>query len=180
MVEHSTTPPAKPKKAAPKAKPKATSTTTAKKTAATATTAAAAGATAGEASAFDFKSFADDAMNQAGQWSEQAKQAAKAAAASAKDTTGSAMHNLAKFITDTAATVDDRVGPQYGDYARNAADTIGKAADNLDAKDVDQIMDDAREFVRKSPAVAIGAAAVVGFVLMRMAKGSGKDRDKDG
>lgn len=49
------------------------------------------------------------------------------------------------------------------------------AAKTLDSKDVDQLMTEARDFVRKSPAVAIGAAAVVGFVLMRLAKGSDED-----
>ena len=49
------------------------------------------------------------------------------------------------------------------------------AAKTLDSKDVDQLMTEAPDFVRKSPAVAIGAAAVVGFVLMRLAKGSDED-----
>ena len=38
----------------------------------------------------------------------------------------------------------------------------------LDEKDVDVIAEDARQFVRKSPALAIGAAAAVGFVLARL------------
>lgn len=103
---------------------------------------------------------------------EQAAKTAKSAAGTAKDKTGSAMQSLAKLITETAGTVDAKLGPQYGDYARQAAETVAGAADTLDSKDVDQLMAEARDFVRKSPAVAIGAAAVVGFVLMRLAKGS--------
>lgn len=103
---------------------------------------------------------------------EQAGKTAKSAAGTAKDKTGSAMQSLAKLIADTAGTVDAKLGPQYGDYARQAAESVADAADNLDSKDVDQLMSEARDFVRKSPAVAIGAAAVVGFVLMRLAKGS--------
>lgn len=106
---------------------------------------------------------------------EQAAQTAKSAAGLAKDKTGSAMQSLAKLITDTAGTVDAKLGPQYGDYARQAAEAVAGAADTLDSKDVDQLMAEARDFVRKSPAVAIGAAAVVGFVLMRLAKGSDSD-----
>ena len=85
------------------------------------------------------------------------------------------MQSLAKLIADTAGTVDAKLGPQYGDYARQAAESVAGAADSLDSKDVDQLMTEARDFVRKSPAVAIGAAAVVGFVLMRLAKGSDSD-----
>ncbi len=103
---------------------------------------------------------------------EQAGKTAKSAAGVAKDKTGTTLQSLAKLISDTAGTVDSKLGPQYGDYARQAAESVAGAADSLDAKDVDQLIGEARDFVRKSPAVAIGAAAVVGFVLMRLAKGS--------
>lgn len=103
---------------------------------------------------------------------EQAGKTAKSAAGTAKDKTGTAMQSLAKLIADTAGTVDAKLGPQYGDYARQAAESVAGAADTLDSKDVDQLLGEARDFVRKSPAVAIGAAAVVGYVLMRLAKGS--------
>ncbi|PZU60116.1 MAG: hypothetical protein DI547_03480 [Sphingobium sp.] len=107
---------------------------------------------------------------------EQAGKTARAAAGTAKDKTGSAMHSLSKLISDTAGTVDAKLGPQYGDYARYAAEAVAGAAKSLDTKDVDQLVGEARDFVRKSPAVAIGAAAVVGFVLMRLAKGSSSDK----
>ncbi|SEJ59661.1 hypothetical protein SAMN05518849_11165 [Sphingobium sp. AP50] len=107
---------------------------------------------------------------------EQAGKTAKSAAGAAKDKTGSAMQSLAKLISDTAGTVDAKLGPQYGDYARQAAESVAGAADTLDSKDVDQLLGEARDFVRKSPAVAIGAAAVVGYVLMRLAKGSDDDK----
>lgn len=106
---------------------------------------------------------------------DQAAKTAKSAAGVAKDKTGSAMQSLAKLITETAGTVDAKLGPQYGDYARQAAEAVAGAAETLDSKDVDELLTEARDFVRKSPAVAIGAAAVVGFVLMRLAKGSGDD-----
>ncbi len=103
---------------------------------------------------------------------DQATKTARSAAVVAKDKTGTAMQSLSKLITDTAGTVDAKLGPQYGDYARQAAEAVAGAADTLDSKDVDQLIAEAKDFVRKSPAVAIGAAAVVGFVLMRLAKGS--------
>jgi ElaB/YqjD/DUF883 family membrane-anchored ribosome-binding protein len=103
---------------------------------------------------------------------EQAAKTAKSAAGIAKDKTGTAMQSLAKLISETAGTVDAKLGPQYGDYARQAAESVAGAAKSLDGKDVDMLMSEARDFVRKSPAMAIGAAAVVGYVLMRLAKGS--------
>jgi hypothetical protein len=108
-----------------------------------------------------------------------AEKTARSAADTAKDKTGSAMQGLSKLIADTAGTVDAKLGPQYGDYARYAAEAVAGAAKTLDAKDIDQLIGEARDFVRKSPAVAIGAAAVAGFVLMRLAKGSGSNSGTD-
>lgn len=118
--------------------------------------------------AVDWKSHIDPIKEQAGK-------TAMSAAVVAKGTTGSAMQSLAKLITETAGTVDAKLGPQYGDYARQAAEQIAGAAQSLDEKDIDQLLGEAKDFVRKSPAVAIGAAAVVGFVLMRLARGSSDD-----
>lgn len=112
---------------------------------------------------------------QAEDFAGQAKDAARSGATSAKNVTGEALHGLSKLIADTAATVDDKLGPQYGDYARKAAEAVSGAAKSLDDKDLDQLAEDARNFVRKRPAVAIGAAAIVGFVLMRMMRGSNDD-----
>jgi len=128
----------------------------------------AAKAAADKINAVDWKAHIDP-------FKDQASKTAKSAAGVAKDKTGSAMQSLAKLISDTAGTVDAKLGPQYGDYARQAAESVAGAAKTLDSKDVDQLMTEARDFVRKSPAVAIGAAAVVGFVLMRLAKGSDED-----
>jgi ElaB/YqjD/DUF883 family membrane-anchored ribosome-binding protein len=125
----------------------------------------AAKAAADKLNAVDWKAHIDPIKDQAGK-------TAKSAAGVAKEKTGTAMQSLAKLIADTAGTVDAKLGPQYGDYARQAAESVAGAADTLDTKDVDQLLGEARDFVRKSPAVAIGAAAVVGFVLMRLAKGS--------
>lgn len=122
---------------------------------------------------------ADIWREQAGAVAEQAKTTARSAANTAKNSTGSALHGLSKLISDTADTVDSRLGPQYGDYARQAAETVAGAAQSLDATDVDQLAEDAREFVRKSPAVAIGAAAIVGFVLMRLARGGSSGSGSD-
>ena len=101
---------------------------------------------------------------------------ARAAANQGKERTGDAIGNLGKLIDDSARTLDENVGEKYGDYARSAADAVHTFADKLDQKDVDEMVEDARQFVRKSPAVAIGAAAVVGFLVSRLIKSGMDDR----
>lgn len=141
---------------------------------------AAAGSAKGAASAAaqSAKSTGDQWRAQCSSAGTQAMETARYAATTAKEKTGSALQSLAKLMSDTASTIDERVGPDYGEYARTAAKSVAGAADSLNAKDVDQLVTDAREFVRKQPAVAIGAAAVLGFVMMRLLKGD-KDKDAD-
>jgi len=159
--------------------PDETSTTGAKAKRATAKTKAkVAEAKVAVAEAVDSaKDKSSDWKAQAEDFTKQAKGAARTAATSAKNTTGDALHGLSKLISETAETVDSKLGPQYGDYARKAAEAVAGAAKSLDDKDIDQLTEDARNFVRKSPAVTIGAAAVVGFVLMRMMR-SGSSSDE--
>ncbi len=78
------------------------------------------------------------------------------------------------MLDDSAATVDSKFGTQYGDYARSAATTVAGLAETLDKKELDELAEATREMVRKSPAVAVGAAAVIGFVLARLLKGGDK------
>lgn len=171
--------PAKPrKKAAPKASTASSTTATVKNAVTKAAAAASAAATAAGAritesvESVDWKAQAEQLKTQAGK-------VARDAADAAKDKTGSAMQSLSKLIADTADTVDSKLGPQYGDYARSAAQAVAGAAKSVDEADIDQLIEEARTFVRKSPAVAIGAAAIAGFVLMRLAKGSSDEGDTE-
>jgi ElaB/YqjD/DUF883 family membrane-anchored ribosome-binding protein len=89
-----------------------------------------------------------------------------------------ALTNVSKLVGDTAAGLDDRLGPEYGDYARRAATALEEAAGKIGAKDADELIDDTREFVRKSPGVALAGAAIIGFALVRLVK-SGLDQGKN-
>lgn len=86
---------------------------------------------------------------------------------------------LSQLITDAAAQVDDKLGAQYGDYARSAAGAVNSLSDQIKGKDVEELIDDARAFVRKSPGVAVGVAAALGFVIARVIQ-SGVDGNATG
>ena len=81
----------------------------------------------------------------------------------------------AKLLEDSAGTVDSKFGKQYGDYARSAATTVAGLATTLDKKDLDELAASTRDMVKKNPAIAVGAATVIGFVLARMLKGNSSD-----
>lgn len=110
----------------------------------------------------------------AGEFRTKAAEKARGAANEGKARTGAALHSLSKLIEDNANTIDESVGTKYGDYARSAADAVSKFGDRVDEKDVDEIVEDAREIVRKSSVAAVGAAAALGFVVARLMSGKKK------
>jgi ElaB/YqjD/DUF883 family membrane-anchored ribosome-binding protein len=92
--------------------------------------------------------------------------------------TSEALANVSKMIGDTAPGIEERLGPEYGDYARRAAGAIENVANTIAEKDPDELIDDTRNFVRDSPGIALAGAAVVGFVVARLLK-SGLATDSD-
>jgi hypothetical protein len=110
----------------------------------------------------------DEAKNMSGQAKERATDLAYEGKAKATD----ALKGLSQIVNDNAATIDEKLGLKYGDYARNAAQSIEGAAGKLEAKDLAELGEDAKEFVRKSPGLAVGLAVVGGFMLARLFKGS--------
>ena len=87
------------------------------------------------------------------------------------------LDQLSQLINDAAQQVDEKLGAQYGYYARTAADTVSNFAEQLKGKDTEELIEEAREFVRKSPGVAVGVAAALGFAVARLVQ-SGIDGNK--
>ena len=87
-----------------------------------------------------------------------------------KERATSALDDLTQLVNDAAGEIDERLGSEYGEYARRAADAVSNFADSIRGKDVDELYEDGKALVRKSPGVALGIAAVVGFTLVRVVK----------
>jgi hypothetical protein len=84
--------------------------------------------------------------------------------------TAEALANVSRMVGDTASGIEERLGPEYGDYARRAAGSIENLANTVAEKNPDELIEDTRNFVRNSPGVALAGAAVVGFVVARLLK----------
>lgn len=109
-----------------------------------------------------------DWVDDAKAYGEQPKVKAGELAAEGKARTSDAIAGLGKLVEDNAPTIDDRFGTKYGDYARSASRKMKETAEKIDAKELDELGEDAREFVRKSPGLAVGIAAVAGFLVARL------------
>lgn len=81
---------------------------------------------------------------------------------------GDTLDQFAQMLLDAAAQVDEKLGASYGDHARTAASSVQGFADAVRDKDVDELADDVRGYIRKSPAAAVGVTAALGFALARL------------
>jgi ElaB/YqjD/DUF883 family membrane-anchored ribosome-binding protein len=108
----------------------------------------------------------------------QASDKAREYADEGKARAAAGLDSVAKMIADSAAQIDDKLGAAYGDYARKAGDAVADFSASLRDKDVEELLDDARDLVRRSPAIAIGAAAAAGFVIARIVKAGSEALDE--
>ncbi|CDO36406.1 MULTISPECIES: hypothetical protein [Novosphingobium] len=129
------------------------------------------------------KTRSDEARTKANDYAAEAREKASAYAADAKvkaadlanegkARTSQAMVGLSKMIDENVHLIDEKVGPKYGDYARTASKSMQDAATKLDEKSLDDLGEDAKEFVRTSPGLAVGMAVAAGFLFGRMFKKS--------
>lgn len=89
-----------------------------------------------------------------------------------------ALDDLAKMLSDAADQVDEKLGGQFGQYARTTADHVQGFSSTLNEKSLDDMLEMGREFVRKSPVAAIGIATALGFVVARLATAGFEQRDQ--
>ena len=92
------------------------------------------------------------------------------AADQGKGKTSDALEELSRIVEEAAESIEERLGPQFSPAARRAAEAVSGLATTLRERDVDQLYEDVAGFVRRSPAVAVGIAAALGFVAVRLVK----------
>lgn len=115
----------------------------------------------------------DEASNLRTQATEQARDYAT----QGKDKATGAIKDVSAAMDDAAKSVDERLGENYGEYARKAASAVASLAEKIEGKEVDDMLRDAEAFVRRSPVIAIGIAAVAGFAIARLVKSGLGERD---
>jgi ElaB/YqjD/DUF883 family membrane-anchored ribosome-binding protein len=76
--------------------------------------------------------------------------------------------NLSRVVDENAASIDEKFGQKYGDYARSASRSMQNTANTLQEKSVEELGEGAREYVRNNPGKSLGIAALVGFMLSRL------------
>lgn len=111
--------------------------------------------------------YREQARTRRDEYSTQARTRASEYAVEGKAKASGAISSLSRMVSDNAQTLDDNLGQRYGDYARDASRSLQQTADKLDAKSVEELQEDARTMIRRSPGTAVGVAALAGFLVAR-------------
>lgn len=121
----------------------------------------------------DVQSLKEEAKSQIGA----ATDKAKGFAGEQKDMAATQLTGIAAAITKVADELSQTDQGIVAGYARDLANGVGKFADTVQNKDVDDLMGIAQDFGRKQPVAFLGAAALAGFVASRFALASAHRRD---
>ncbi|HTN62296.1 MAG TPA: nutrient deprivation-induced protein [Devosia sp.] len=102
---------------------------------------------------------------------------AKGFAGEQKDMVATQLGGIAAAITKVADELQQTDQAAVASYARDLANGVGKFADTVQNKNVDDLMGMAEGFGRKQPVAFLGVAALAGFVASRFALASAHRRD---
>ena len=82
---------------------------------------------------------------------------------------GEALANVSKLVGDTAAGLDERLGEEYGDYARKAASALEEAANKVMPRTprADRMIPAIRP---QEPGRCLAGEVIIGFALVRLVK----------
>lgn len=110
--------------------------------------------------------------DQAGKLRDQAAQKLRGYADDGKNQVAASLDGLVTAAREIADRLGDGNYGPVGGYAATAADTLEGWLATVKDRSVEDLIDDGRELVRTQPAVAVGIAVAVGFVLSRFLKAS--------
>jgi hypothetical protein len=116
----------------------------------------------------------DQAKQAAAQVTDQAKQAAQSQLAVRKDQTAHGLNTVSAAVQDMGNKLrqNDQTS-SYAQFADQAAHQIQRFSSYLRNHDVRDIVDDAEDWMRRDPMIALGGAFVLGLLGARFLKSSG-------
>jgi ElaB/YqjD/DUF883 family membrane-anchored ribosome-binding protein len=82
------------------------------------------------------------------------------------------LDGLAETVRDVASKLEANGAAPFAGFVHQAADTVAGWSSAVDARSIDDLIDDTRTLVRTSPAVAVGLSIVAGLFLSRLIKAS--------
>lgn len=115
---------------------------------------------------------AGEVKSSAKQASREAKQQAAETLDENRERAADELDKIAHAARAAASDLEDQEQEGLSDYVADMAQGIGSFANSLRRKNMDELLQEAREVARRNPALFIAGSIAVGFGLSRFAKAS--------
>ncbi|MBB4630520.1 hypothetical protein [Sphingosinicella soli] len=109
---------------------------------------------------------------EAGKLKSEASTKARSAAEEGKTRAAETLGSVSHATREAADKLKGTQAEPLANIINSAADSVESFAQRMREKSVDDIIDDTREMVRRSPVLVIAAAAAAGFIISRFFKAS--------
>ena len=84
-----------------------------------------------------------------------------------KSAAGDELHSVADVMRDAAKRFEEREESGVAEYVEKAAEAVERVSSTLRERNLEELLGEAEDTLRRRPAVFLGATAVVGFALGR-------------
>ncbi len=119
--------------------------------------------------------FAQQARQQASDLANRGGEQLKSQLANQKHEAAQRMSPVQTALRETGQQLRKQGQGPVAEYADKAADQVERFSGYLRENDVDSLLNDARGFARRNPAVFLGSAAALGFLATRFLKSSSEE-----
>lgn len=122
------------------------------------------------------KQAVDQVQQKAQEVAGQAQDQAKSAMAARKEQAVDQLGSVAQAFRTTSNELRGQDKTMIAQYAEKAADQVERISGYLQARDVDQLVNEAEGFARRQPELFLGGAFLLGVLVGRFVKSSGERR----
>lgn len=122
----------------------------------------------------------EDIKREAAQTTEEVQDAARQQARGLfdrqKDAAAEQADKLSTVLRKTAKEFDEQQQPYFSQCVSDLASRTGTLSQRLRDRDLDSLMDQARDYSRRQPAMFVGGAVLAGFMLSRFLRSSSENQ----
>lgn len=127
----------------------------------------------------DGRSTSSEARSKAEDTTRSAARKAEEQASRQKERAADRLGRMSDALRSTSDTLREEQEDAVAGYVETAADQVARFSGYLRDREVGQLLDEARGFARRDPALFLGGAALLGMLGARFMRSSNRDTDMD-
>ncbi len=121
----------------------------------------------------------EEARRAANALKDEARQTMRDVASRQKEAAAGEMSGLSRALQKAADELEGQTHLPVDRYVRRAAQSLDDLSESLRRRDVDSVVNRMEQFAREQPALVIGGAVAIGFLLARMLRGPAEASSSD-